>query len=112
MALNAAAWEALGKPNAVELLYDGDARRMGFRAGDPNAAHAYRLRGTGDGTSRTLSGKAFLQYYGVSFEEAQRFAAQLDGEGVLAVDLDASEPVPPLRRPPSKTVRAKHPPRG
>jgi hypothetical protein len=108
IALNTPAWEALGSPPAVELLFDQDRNVMALRPVSKGAAHAYQLRQNGTSASSVvLSGTAFFQYYGIPVPaEARRLSAQLE-DGMVVVDLtQAGEPAHPPR-PPSKP-RAKH----
>ncbi|MFF0575262.1 hypothetical protein [Streptosporangium saharense] len=84
MSLNAAAYAALGEPEAVELLYDRDERIVGFRAAPRGAEHAYPLRAqTG---TYIVSGTAFTKYYRIDTTISRRWVGYLD-EDVLCVDL-------------------------
>jgi hypothetical protein len=44
MGFNQAAYEALGEPKAVELLFAPAERIIGVRAIDPEATHAYKVK--------------------------------------------------------------------
>lgn len=107
IALNTAAWKALGSPVAVELLFDREKSVMAMRPVDDTADHGYRLRGHGTSASSfVLSGTAFFQYYEIPLvTEARRLSAQLD-EGFLTVDLK-QKGSRASARPPAKS-RAKH----
>ena len=85
MSLNAAAFEALGEPEAVELLFDRGERLLGFRPVDPSAAHAYKPRKQGRTANYVVSGMALTQYFGIETDTARRYAEVQDG--VLVVDL-------------------------
>lgn len=86
--LNHAAYETLGSPESVELLYDPDARLIGLRKVDPSVDHAYMLRSVGRGaTTWLLSGTAFTKFYGIETEVSRRRLGRLD-EDVLVVDLN------------------------
>ncbi|HWD37316.1 MAG TPA: hypothetical protein VG944_00580 [Fimbriimonas sp.] len=108
IALNTPAWEALGSPAAVELLFDRESNVMALRPVNKGAAHAYRLRQNGtSASSYVLSGTAFFQYYGIPLlTEARRLAAQVE-DGMVVVDLAQEGEAAHPPRPPSKT-RAKH----
>ena len=87
MSLNAAAHEALGSPEAVELLFDRQERLMGMRKISPKAEHAYAVRPSGKKASSFLvAGMAFSQYYDIPRDVARRWPAELR-DGVLIVDL-------------------------
>jgi hypothetical protein len=87
LSLNAAAFEALGSPEFVELLYDRDERLIGFRKLAEDASHAYVVRPAGThGTNHVISGKAFLRYYDISRDVARRWIAE-EQDDILVVDL-------------------------
>lgn len=87
LSLNNAAFEALGAPGFVELLYDRDERLIGIQKSDENTSHAYAVRGTGvNQATRVVSGKAFLAYYDIPRGVARRWIAQ-ERDGMLVIDL-------------------------
>lgn len=87
LSLNNAAFEALGSPSFVELLYDREERLIGLRESDEATSHAYAVRGTGiNQATRVVSGKAFLAYYDIPRETARRWIAE-ERDGMLVIDL-------------------------
>jgi len=86
MSLNGAAYEALGEPAALELLYDDTERLVGFRPVDPSTPHAYAPRRQGRAANYIVSGSAFTKYFDIETDVARRYPAQLV-DGVLVVDL-------------------------
>lgn len=87
MSLNLAAYKALGAPDAVELLWDRDERRMGLRKVDRETDHAYLVRPLGKGNSTWLiSGTAFMTHYGIETPVARRYLASVE-EDMLVLDL-------------------------
>jgi len=92
IALNSAAFEALDRPEAVELLYDRSERLVGVRKVDPSVEHAYIVRGQGESRGRVstnwlISGTAFAKYYGITTEVARRWKARIDEGPTVVVDL-------------------------
>ena len=85
--LNRAAHEALGKPAAVVLLYDRDAKIIGFRPSDGSPLHAYPLRRANRAECYHVAGKSFCDYDGIEAETTQRFRAEMRG-GVLGISLN------------------------
>lgn len=84
--INRAAYELLGEPEAVELLFDRTERIMGMRPIDPSTPHAYPVRKQPNSASYLVAGNAFTQFYNIPIGTTRRFdAAVIDG--VLAVDL-------------------------
>lgn len=84
--MNQAAFEALGSPEAVELLYDPEEKIIGLRPIDPEAAHAYPVRTMGNGSSRLVAGTAFATFHGIDTSVARRYNAAMYGN-VLGIDL-------------------------
>ena len=89
MSFNAAAYAALGSPDAVELLYDPDAKIIGVRGVSPEVEHAYPIRSQQRRRESTymVSGTAFTKYYGIPTEVATRRQVTMDGN-ILCVDLN------------------------
>ncbi|HEY1834907.1 MAG TPA: hypothetical protein VGG08_10745 [Solirubrobacteraceae bacterium] len=85
--LNGAAYEALGSPEAIELLYDRDRKLVAMRAVDPAAESAYPLRALGKGRTWLASGKAFMNYYGLAVDHARRWVAQVE-DGMLILNMN------------------------
>lgn len=89
ISLSASSFVLLGRPEAVELLYDAAERVIGIRAVDRDVEHAYPLRGTSakrDDSTFMLSGMAFTKYYGIDTTVARRYTATMQDD-VLCVDL-------------------------
>ena len=88
ISLNRAAFEALGDPEAVELLYDKEANLMALRRVESSVEHAYKVR-TPPGNHGTwlVAGGAFASYYDIDISASVRRAARLDGD-LLVVDLN------------------------
>jgi hypothetical protein len=87
LSLNNAAFEAIGSPSFVELLYDREERLIGMRSSDEGTSHAYAVRGTGiNQATRVVSGKAFLAYYDIPRDVARRWNAE-ERDGILIIDL-------------------------
>lgn len=88
ISLNAAAFEALGSPKTVELLYEREKHEIGIRATTLDAEHAYVVRGVGkSGATHVVSGKAFLNYYEIPLDVARRWPAKRSGRRMLTIDI-------------------------
>lgn len=92
ISLNAAAYRALGKPTAVEMLYNADERIVGLRAVDPHAGHSYLVRPSSRSGSAPylISATAFTRYYEIDTSTAVRRVAYSRGD-MLCIDLDAPD---------------------
>jgi hypothetical protein len=87
IALNRSAFALLGEPEAVELLYDRDAKRVGVRSCDAKAPNGHAVRAQNSrGSSFVVTATLFTRHYGIETDTARRWAATFDG-GVLTIDL-------------------------
>jgi len=87
ISLNTPAYTALGRPEAIELLFDRDQRLMAMRGVDPEAPSAYPIRPLGRGSTWLVSGKAFMNYYEIPTGTATRWPAKAEPDGLLVIDL-------------------------
>jgi len=86
--LNKAAYDLLGNPKAVTLLYDPDERLVGFKPSVRDSPRAYAVRSHPKGASVSVSGRAFMKHYGIDASTTRRYTAEM-GDGVLVLDLDS-----------------------
>ena len=88
--MNRAAFEALGSPKLVELLYDADEQLIGLRKVDSSVSHAYPVRGLGSrrptNSNFLVSGTALTTFYGIDTSVSRRRIARIEGD-MLVVDL-------------------------
>ena len=84
--LGRAAWAALGEPTHVVLLWDGERRRIGFRAAPADDPNAYPVGTVNRGRQRTVYGAAFLRHHGLLDLPTRRYPARMVGD-VLVVEL-------------------------
>ncbi len=83
---NEVAYEALGSPEFVEMLYHEGDKLIGFRAATEKSAHAYPIGPQANARTFQTSGKAFCSAFGIETGTARRFAPKVEGE-LLVVDL-------------------------
>jgi hypothetical protein len=88
ISLNRSAYEMVGSPDAVELLYDAENQIVGMRVGDPRDRDAMRVRSpTGKDTGPfVISAMAYLRFYQIAVDDSRRWPAYLEDD-VLCVDL-------------------------
>jgi hypothetical protein len=89
MTFNASAYDLLGRPSHIVLLYDRKERLIGFEAGRAEQAYAFPVRnagGTGEASSWTLSTRSFYAYYELQPEATQRFKAA-NQDDIVVIDL-------------------------
>lgn len=90
--VNRAAYEAMGQPEAVKLLYDKDQQVIGIQpTEDPAARNAYTVRKQPNSDSWLFAGVAFAHKYEIPLGETRRWRAKMHGD-ILTVDLK-QEPV-------------------
>ena len=93
LSFNRAAYDALGAPKAVMLLYNRAQRIIGFRASDPGDPRSYPVRQQGtNGSTFLVAGAAFTSHYDIKTQEARRYQATLKGD-MLTIDLNDDAPI-------------------
>ena len=83
--MNEAAYEALGSPEEVDLLYDRGEQIVGCRPAK-GSPHSYPIKPQQNARTYQTGGRAFCSHYGIGTGLARRFAAGMIGD-VLAIDL-------------------------
>ena len=87
-AINKAAYDLLGNPEAVTLLYDPAERLVGFKPSSPDHPRAYAARPQGRSTAAHVSGVSFMKHYGIDASTTRRYAVQMR-DGILVLDLES-----------------------
>jgi len=85
LSLNTAAYEALGCPPEVEILFDPVEQLIGLRAATPSTA-TYPVRKKTTARTYLVSGRALAARMNIDTRRSRRLPARLS-EGVLIVDL-------------------------
>src|SRR5947209_6574280 len=79
--LNGDAFEVLGAPGAVELLYDGNRRIIGLKPTDPRKRNAFVVKQHGTGSYKRISAAAFCQHFRLRIDATYLFdGADVDSE--------------------------------
>jgi len=93
LALNRAAYEALGSPRQVELLFDAAAGgTIGIRAAtQATAPHSFACQPIGRVSGCQLRPRSFLNFHGINVSERTMFAADVV-DGTLVVSLNEAVP--------------------
>jgi hypothetical protein len=85
--LNKAAYELMGSPETVELLFDPEERLIGFRPVDSASPRAYPVRPQGKNAATfMIAGRAFTKHYELDTDVARRYSTQLQDD-MLVLDL-------------------------
>jgi len=87
--------EALGRPEAVALMFDRRRQVIGVMPSDAGRKHAFRLRTKlGMGEGRVISVRNFCRHFGIRAAETVAFpTANVNRDGILVLDLQKSESV-------------------
>jgi hypothetical protein len=97
LSLNHAAFQALGEPEAVSLLYDPDEHIVALRKSDRSNPDAYRIRKQQQAQSYLVGAQAFTAHYAIPTPRARRFKGTDYGDGVWGFDLSEGVDVKNLR---------------
>lgn len=82
--LNKAAYEALGRPDMVKILYGTEERVVGFRPTSTASLKGYPVQDYADGKSYDVAGSKFCRFYSIPIDEpSRRYAAVLKGDTLL-----------------------------
>lgn len=85
---NQAAFALMGSPEAVELLYDRDTERVGFRPIDPERPRAFPVRVQGKSSvTHVVAGQTFAKHYEIDTSVARRYAVVAMEGDMLILDL-------------------------
>jgi hypothetical protein len=90
MSINRAAYEGLGKPEGVVLLWDGEHRVIAMRPEPLTNQNAYPLRPQGPNSTEKgpwlIAGTLFTQFIGLDTSEAYRWTPTFE-DGMLILDI-------------------------
>jgi hypothetical protein len=86
LSINRAAFQALGSPTFVDLLYDAQESIIGLRTAQRESETAQRVRPTSGRGPVLISAMAFVKFHRLDVSVTKRWPAYLDG-GVLCIDL-------------------------
>lgn len=110
IAMNAAAFRAIGQPASVTLLYDAKTRRMGVKSPVAIDRHFFPVRHAGRG-GRTLivSAARMLKQFGIEVSTTRVFrdvrCVRFEGEPMLLLSLDEAVSIIRSARFPDTKVR-------
>lgn len=83
LSLSPEAFELMGEPDSVELLYDPQNKIVGIRQSDEY--HAYRISRHPSGW-KLISARSMLAFYGISTAESTRYSVVLR-DGMAQINL-------------------------
>ena len=88
--LNKAAYQAMGEPETVELLFDREEGLIGFRPVDATNPRGFPVRPQGKNSPTTfmVAGQAFAKHYEIDASTARRYGVEMK-DGILILDLNS-----------------------
>lgn len=88
--LNLKAWDALGRPRAVEMMFDKGRAVIGLRPADPLLPAAFPVKDKKGTSSKVISASAFCTHFLIRMMRTALFRhVEVDEEGVMSLHLDA-----------------------
>jgi hypothetical protein len=87
--LNKPAYQAMGEPETVELLFDREERLVGFRPISSTSPRGFPVKPQGKKSPTTfmVAGKAFAKHYELDVSTARRYGVEMK-DGILVLDLN------------------------
>jgi hypothetical protein len=86
--LNTAAYDLLGRPAEVVLLYSATRRAIGIRPTSDDTGRIFRVRQEGKGTRYSVDAAPFIRYYGIDHSWLTVFEAVQLEDGILILPLE------------------------
>lgn len=87
MLLSRNAYEALGRPGHVVMLWDGESDTIGLRPVPPRTLNAFRLYDAGRSGAYRFHALRFVTKYEIKLEYTVRFPTAAIEDGVLLLEL-------------------------
>lgn len=91
--LGVAAFDRLGRPDAVVILFDKANRVIGMKPAHPRISNAYPLRTSVNGRHRLVRANRFCRQHQIKFDRRLAFESPKIEDGVLILDPAATYPV-------------------
>lgn len=86
LALNKAAYDAIGKPEAVQLLFDRQEQLIGLRPAARGDENAYVVRRQERSSTHLVAARTFTNYYDIDTSATRRYQTEMYDD-VLGVHL-------------------------
>jgi len=88
--INRAAYELIGMPTKIQLLYNKEKHLVGFRKVKEDERASYNVRKSRTSSTYVVSAQAFVNHYDIPLTETRRYLVMTYGE-VVGIDLNAPE---------------------
>ncbi len=88
--MNKHAWEQLGRPKAVKMMFDKLNQIIGLVETDPRLPDAFPVKDKRKTTSKTVSASAFCTHFLIKMMRTGQFnRVEVDDDGVMNLYLDS-----------------------
>lgn len=88
--LNSKAWEALGSPEAVELLYDHGRRVVGLKPIDPWEQYSFPVRAKRRSNGKVIHASPFFVDINIRLKRTVIFnRAHMEDDGIMELPIDS-----------------------
>jgi hypothetical protein len=88
LSLNQAAYDLLGCPTEVVLLYSAARRAIGIRVTPENIGRRFHVRQEGDAARYVIESAPFIRYYRIDYSQLTVFETVQFEDGMLVLSLD------------------------
>ena len=87
--LNEKAWNLLGKPDAIEMMFDKTRRTIGLASTDPQVPEAFPVKPKKGMRGKIISASAFCTHFLIKVMRTALFnGVEVDADGVMSLSLD------------------------
>jgi hypothetical protein len=87
--MNEKAWDELGRPEAVEMMYDKLRRTIGLIPSDPDVPEAFPVKDKPGTRGKVISASAFCTHFLIKMMRTGLFnEVEVDSDGVMSLSLD------------------------
>src|SRR5215217_7638175 len=90
IAINAAAWEKLGRPWFVVLLFDPERRMIGVKPAKPGTQNAFPVRHRRGSRARVVRARRLIKQFGIEITQTLRFREPHLAGGIWILDLGSA----------------------
>lgn len=86
--MNLRAWDVLGRPEAVEMMFDKGRGVIGLRPADPLLPEAFPVKDKKGTSSKIISASAFCTHFLIKMMRTALFReVEIDEDGVMTLSL-------------------------
>lgn len=89
--MNELAYEQIGRPEAVELMFEARTQRIGLKAIDPDEDHAFRVKKRKRMNQWEVRASPFFVHHRIKTDRTMLFGKiEMTADGVMALDMGSA----------------------